>query len=80
MESNPVSIGGDFSRLSNEEIIKNRVQLIEKVQQKVSDAIGQLEADRNFSVQEDVRSILVCVRKDLELIKASCRDEGTMNT
>lgn len=68
----------DFSRLSLKEIAGNRVELLNRIQEQLHSAVGALDAGRDvISIKEEVGCILQQVIKNLDLIKASCRnDEG----
>ena len=69
----------DFSRLSLEEIAKNRVKLLNRIQQQLQNAVDALNAGSDFSLKERVGRVLQQVIKNLDFIKVSCNEEGNGN-
>ena len=69
-------LNGDFSSLSLKEIAGNRVELLNKIQKQIWAAINTLVAGSDLLTNEKVGSILHQVNKNIDLIKASCNDEG----
>ena len=69
----------DFSRLSLEEITGNRVELLNRIQQQLKNAVHSLNAGGDFSLKEKVGRVLQQVIKNLDFIKASCNEEGKKN-
>ena len=69
-------VNGDFSRLSLKEIAGNRVELLNKIQKQIWAAINTLVAGSDLLTNEKVGRILHQVNKNIDLIKASCNDEG----
>ena len=69
----------DFSRLSLKEITGNRVELLNRIQQQLQNAVDSLNAGSDFSPKERVGRILQQVIKNLDFIKASCNEEGKGN-
>ena len=69
----------DFSRLSLKEIAENRIVLLDKVQEQIRSAISNLNSQRDLSsVKKDLQSILQRVYKNVDLIKTSCKEGGTV--
>lgn len=69
----------DFSRLSLKEIAENRIVLLDKVQEQIRSAISTLNSQRDLSsVKKDLQFILQRVYKNVDLIKTSCKEEGTV--
>ena len=69
----------DFSRLSLKEIAENRIVLLDKVQEQIRSAISTLNSQRDLSfVKKDLQSTLQRVYKNVDLIKTSCKEEGTV--
>lgn len=69
----------DFSRLSLKEIAENRIVLLDKVQEQIRSAISTLNSQRDLSsVKKDLQFILQRVCKNVDLIKTSCKEEGTV--
>ena len=69
----------DFSRLSLEEIAKNRVKLLNRIQQQLQNAVDALNAGSDFSLKERVGRVLQQVIKNLAFIKVRCNEEGNGN-
>lgn len=69
-------LNGDFSSLSLKEIAGNRVELLNKIQKQIWAAINTLVAGSDLLTNEKVGRILHQVNKNIDLIKASCNDEG----
>lgn len=69
----------DFSRLSLKEIAEIRIVLLDKVQEQIRSAISTLNSQRDLSsVKKDLQFILQRVYKNVDLIKTSCKEEGTV--
>ena len=66
----------DFTNLSLDEIAGNRQELLGKIQKQISVAISSLEAGSDLVTNEQVRHILRQVNKNIDLIKASCNEQG----
>ena len=66
----------DFTNLSLDEIAGNRQELLGKIQKQISVAISSLEAGSDLVTNEQVRHILRQVNKNIDLIKASCSEQG----
>ena len=66
----------DFANLSLNEKAGNRLELLTKIQKQICVAIRSLEAGNDWVTNEQVRHILLQVNKNIDLIKASCNDEG----
>ena len=70
-------ITDDFSRLSLKEITGNKIELLNKIQEQILSAISALNSGGELlSVKKNVQCILQRVIKGLDLIKASCKEEG----
>ena len=66
----------DFANLSLDEIARKRLELLGKIQKQICVAISSLEAGSDLVTNEQVRHILCQVNKNIDLIKASCNEEG----
>ena len=66
----------DFENLSLDEIAGNRLELLGKIQKQIRVAISSLEAGSDLVTNEQVRRILHQVNKNIDLIKASCNEQG----
>ena len=66
----------DFANLSLDEIAGNRLELLGKIQKQIRVAISSLEAWSDLVTNEQVRRILHQVNKNIDLIKASCNEQG----
>ena len=66
----------DFANLSLNEIAGNWLQLLGKIQKQIRVAISSLEAGSDLVTNEQVRRILHQVNKNIDLIKASCNEQG----
>ena len=78
-QNNMEDTADDFSRLSLKEIAGNRVELLNRIQQQLQNAVDSLNAGSDFSPKEKVGHILQQVIKNLDFIKASCNEEGKGN-
>ena len=66
----------DFANLSLNVIAGNRLELLGKIQKQIRVAISSLEAGSDLVTNEQVRRILHQVNKNIDLIKASCNEQG----
>ena len=71
-----VDVRDDFANLSLDEIAGNRLELLGKIQKQIRVAISSLEAGSDLVTNEQVRRILHQVNKNIDLIKASCNEQG----
>ena len=71
-----VDVRDDFANLSLDEIARKRLELLGKIQKQICVAISSLEAGSDLVTNEQVRHILCQVNKNIDLIKASCNEEG----
>ena len=68
----------NFAGLSLKDVAGNRFALLNKIQEQVSSAISALHSGKDLlSIKKNVQYILEKVNKNLDLIKASCKEEGT---
>ena len=67
----------DFSSLSLKDVAGNRIELLSKIQEQIYAAISTLHTGKDLlSIKKDVECILQQANKNLDVIKASCREEG----
>ena len=68
----------NFASLSLKDVAGNRFALLNKIQEQVCSAISALHSGKDLlSIKKNVQYILEQVNKNLDLIKASCKEEGT---
>ena len=68
----------NFAGLSLKDVAGNRFALLSKIQEQVCYAISALHSTKDLlSIKKNVQYILEQVNKNLDLIKASCKEEGT---
>ena len=68
----------NFASLSLKDVVGNRFALLNKIQEQVCSAISALHSGKDLlSIKKNVQYILEQVNKNLDLIKASCKEEGT---
>ena len=71
-------LADNFSSLSLKDVAGNRLALLNKIQEQVCSAISALHSGKDLlSIKKTVQYILEQVNKNLDLIKASCKEEGT---
>ena len=71
-------LADNFASLSRKDVAGNRFALLNKIQQQVYSAISALRSGKDLSsIKKNVEYILEKVNKNLDLIKASCKEEGT---
>ena len=71
-------LADNFASLSLKDVAGNRFALLNKIQEQVSSAISALHSGKDLlSIKKNVQYILEQVNKNLDLIKASCKEEGT---
>lgn len=67
----------NFASLSLKDVAGNKFALLKKIQEQVDSAIIALYSGKDLlSMKKDVECILKQVNKNLDLIKASCKEEG----
>ena len=68
----------NFAGLSLKDVAGNRFALLSKIQEQVCYAISALHSTKDLlSIKKNVQYILEQVNRNLDLIKASCKEEGT---
>ena len=68
----------NFASLPLKDVAGNRFALLNKIQEQVCSAISALHSGKDLlSIKKNVQYILEQVNKNLDLIKASCKEEGT---
>ena len=68
----------NFASLSLKDVAGNRFALLNKIQEQVCSAISALHSGKDLlSIKKNVQYILEQVNKNLDLIKASCKEKGT---
>ena len=71
-------LADNFASLSLKDVAGNRFALLNKIQEQVCSAISALHIGEDLlSIKKNVQYILEQVNKNLDLIKASCKEEGT---
>ena len=71
-------LADNFASLSLKDVAGNRFALLNKIQEQVCSAISALHSGKDLlSIKKNVQYILEQVNKNLDLIKASCKEEGT---
>ena len=71
-------LADNFASLSRKDVAGNRFALLNKIQEQVYSAISALRSGKDLlSIKKNVEYILEKVNKNLDLIKASCKEEGT---
>ena len=71
-------LADDFAGLSLKDVAGNRFALLNEIQEQVCSAISTLHSGKDLlSIKKDAQYILEQVNKNLDLIKASCKEEGT---
>ena len=71
-------LADNFASLSLKDVAGNRFALLNKIQEQVCSAISALHIGNDLlSIKKNVQYILEKVNKNLDLIKASCKEEGT---
>ena len=71
-------LADNFASLSRKDVAGNRFALLNKIQEQVYSAISALRSGKDLlSIKKNVEYILEQVNKNLDLIKASCKEEGT---
>ena len=74
-------LDNNVASLSLKDVAGNRFALLNKIQEQVCSAISALHIGKDLlSIQKNVQYILEQVNKKLDLIKASCKEEGTKST
>ena len=67
----------DFSSLSLKDVAGNRIEFLSKIQEQIHAAISTLNTGSDLlSIKKGVECILQQVNKNLDVIKASCSEEG----
>ena len=70
-------LADNFASLSLKDVAGNRFALLNKIQEQVCSAISALHIGNDLlSIKKNVQYILEKVNKNLDLIKASCKEEG----
>ena len=68
----------NFAGLSLKDVAGNRFALLSKIQEQVCSAISALNSGKDLlSIKKNVQYILEQVNRNLDLIKASCKEKGT---
>ncbi|KAM7448295.1 hypothetical protein ABFA07_003699 [Porites harrisoni] len=71
-------LADNFASLSRKDVAGNRFALLNKIQQQVYSAISALRSGKDLlSIKKNVEYILEKVNKNLDLIKASCKEEAS---
>ena len=71
-------LADNFASLSLKDVAGNRFALLNKIQEQVCSAISALHIGEDLlSIKKNVQYILEQVNKNLDLIKASCKEKGT---
>ena len=71
-------LADNFASSSLKDVAGNRFALLNKIQEQVCSAISALHSGKDLlSIKKNVQYILEQVNKNLDLIKASCKEEGT---
>ena len=71
-------LADNFASLSLKDVAGNRFALLNKIQEQVCSAISALHSGKDLlSIKKNVQYILEQVNKNLDLIKASCKEKGT---
>ena len=72
-------LADNFASLSLKDVAGNRFALLNKIQEQVCSAISALQSGKDLlSIKKNVQYILEQVNKNLDLIKASCKEESTL--
>ncbi|XP_073231373.1 uncharacterized protein [Porites lutea] len=73
-------LADNFASLSLKDVAGNRFALLNKIQEQVCSAISALHSGKDLlSIKKNVQYILEQVNKNLDLIKASCKEEGRVS-
>ena len=71
-------LADNFASLSLKDVAGNRFALLNKIQEQVCSAISALHSGKDLlSIKKNVQYVLEQVDKNLDLIKASYKEEGT---